>query len=159
MFILTLHHLAPCRLVKKQLAFMLARQRIPIDVEDEELQAIANNASLSAHFQSLARELQITEPKVPEDIYKSHLQDSLRVPVKLDTARQNLASVFVNAFVNVGFCADKLMNVGQTGGETGGDESNSWIYKTKDAGLISAVASIGALNLWNVDQGLADLDR
>lgn len=139
---------------------MLARQRIPIDVADEELQAIANNASLSSHFQSLAKELQITEPKVPEDIYKSHLQDSLRVPVKLDTARQNLASVFVNAFVNVGFCADKLMNVGQSADAGGGsDESSSWIYKTKDAGLISAVASIGALNLWNVDQGLADLDR
>ncbi len=135
---------------------MLARQRIPIDVEDEELQAIANNASLSSHFQSFAKELQITEPKVPEDIYKSHLQDSLRVPVKLDTARQNLASIFVNAFVNVGFCSDKLMNVGATATD---DESSSWIYKTKDAGLISAVASIGALNLWNVDQGLADLDR
>lgn len=135
---------------------MLARQRIPVDVEDDELQAIANNASLSSHFQTLARELQITEPKVPEDIYKSHLQDSLRVPVKLDTARQNLASVFVNAFVNAAFCSDKLMNVGTEGS---GDESTSWIYKTKDAGLISAVASIGVLNLWNVDQGLADLDR
>lgn len=143
---------------------MLARQRISVDVEDEELQAIANNASLSTHFQALAKELQIAEPKVPEDIYKSHLQDSLRVPVKLDTARQNLASVFVNAFVNVAFCQDKLMNVGAVSAYASGeganpDESTSWIYKTKDAGLISAVASIGALNLWNVDQGLADLDR
>lgn len=138
---------------------MLARQRIPVDVEDEELQAIANNTSLSTHFQALAKELQIEEPKVPEDIYKSHLQDSLRVPVKLDTARQNLASVFVNAFVNVAFCQDKLMNVGSNNSDASADESTSWIYKTKDAGLISAVASIGALNLWNVDQGLADLDR
>ena len=140
---------------------MLARQRISVDVEDEELQAIANNASLSTHFQALAKELQIAEPKVPEDIYKSHLQDSLRVPVKLDTARQNLASVFVNAFVNVAFCQDKLMNIGTGASGEGAnpDESTSWIYKTKDAGLISAVASIGALNLWNVDQGLADLDR
>lgn len=143
---------------------MLARQRIPVDVDgDDELQGILNNSSLSAHFQTLARELEITEPKVPEDIYKSHLQDSLRVPVKLDTARQNLASVFVNAFVNVAFCKDKLMNVGnsatEASTETSTDESSSWIYKTKDAGLISAVASIGALNLWNVDGGLADLDR
>lgn len=134
---------------------MLARQRIPIDVSNEELQNIVNNSILSKQFQNLAKELEILEPKIPEDIFKSHLQDSLRVPVKLDTARQNLASVFVNAFVNTAFCSDKLMNVGNSEGQ----ESNSWIYKTKESGLISAVASIGALNLWNVDQGLNELDK
>lgn len=143
------------RNIKKQLAFMLARQRIPIDLSNEELQNIVNNSILSKQFQNLAKELEILEPKVPEDIFKSHLQDSLRVPVKMDTARQNLASVFVNAFVNTAFCNDKLMNVGNPEGQ----ESNSWIYKTKESGLISAVASIGALNLWNVDQGLNELDK
>jgi 26S proteasome regulatory subunit N1 len=144
-----------CRNVKKQLAFMLARQRIPVDLANEELQNIVNNTILSEQFQNLAKELEIVEPKIPEDIYKSHLQDSLRVPVKMDTARQNLASIFVNAFVNTAFCKDKLMNVGYPEAQ----ESNSWIYKTKDSGLISAVASIGALNLWNVDQGLSELDK
>lgn len=134
---------------------MLARQRIPVDVACEELQNIVNNSILSKEFQNLAKELEILEPKVPEDIFKSHLQDSLRVPVKMDTARQNLASVFVNAFVNTAFCKDKLMNVGNPEAQ----ESTSWIYKTKESGLISAVASIGALNLWNVDQGLSELDK
>ena len=134
---------------------MLARQRIPVDVACEELQNVVNNSILSKEFQNLAKELEILEPKVPEDIFKSHLQDSLRVPVKMDTARQNLASVFVNAFVNTAFCKDKLMNVGNPEAQ----ESTSWIYKTKDSGLISAVASIGALNLWNVDQGLSELDK
>ena len=134
---------------------MLARQRIPVDLANDELQNIVNNSILSKQFQNLAKELEILEPKVPEDIYKSHLQDSLRVPVKMDTARQNLASVFVNAFVNIAFCKDKLMNVGNSEAQ----ESNSWIYKTKESGLISAVASIGALNLWNVDQGLSELDK
>lgn len=134
---------------------MLARQRIPVDLANEELQSIVNNTILSKQFQNLAKELEILEPKIPEDIYKSHLQDSLRVPVKMDTARQNLASIFVNAFVNTAFCKDKLMNVGNPEAQ----ESGSWIYKTKDSGLISAVASIGALNLWNVDQGLSELDK
>lgn len=134
---------------------MLARQRIPVDVANEELQNIVNNSILSKQFQNLAKELEILEPKIPEDIYKSHLQDSLRVPVKMDTARQNLASVFVNAFVNTAFCNDKLMNAGNPEAQ----ESTSWIYKTKESGLISAVASIGALNLWNVDQGLSELDK
>ena len=134
---------------------MLARQRIPVDLANDELQNIVNNTILSKQFQNLAKELEIMEPKIPEDIYKSHLQDSLRVPVKMDTARQNLASIFVNAFVNTAFCKDKLMNVGSTEAQ----ESSSWIYKTKESGLISAVASIGALNLWNVDQGLSELDK
>ena len=51
---------------------MLARQRIPIDVSNEELQNIVNNSILSKQFQNLAKELEILEPKVPEDIYKSH---------------------------------------------------------------------------------------
>jgi 26S proteasome regulatory subunit N1 len=42
----------------------------------------------------------------------------------VDSARQNLASTFVNAFVNVGFCKDKLMS----------DSTSNWLYKNKDHG-------------------------
>ena len=48
------------------------------------------------------------------------------VSATVDSARQNLASTFVNAFVNIGFGTDKLM--------TGAEEGNSWIYKNKDHG-------------------------
>lgn len=43
---------------------------------------------------------------------------------QVDSARQNLASSFVNGFVNSGFGSDKLMT----------EEGNKWIYKNKEAG-------------------------
>ena len=47
----------------------------------------------------------------------------------VDSARGNLASTFVNAFVNAGFGNDKLM--------VEAEEGNSWIYKNKDHGTSS----------------------
>lgn len=56
------------------MAFQLARQQINLEVEDSELADCINNTHLSKHFIALARELDVLEPKVPEDIYKSHLE-------------------------------------------------------------------------------------
>ena len=44
--------------------------------------------------------------------------------VALDSARQNLASSFVNSFVNAAFGADKLLT----------EDGNKWIYKNKEHG-------------------------
>lgn len=148
----------PEPVIQKQLAYLLARQRVtPIGKDkepSEELKNILNNTFLTDHYQSLGKDLEIEAPKTPEDIYKSHLQDTLRVSVA-PSPRQNLASAFVNAFVNAGFGTDKLV----TCAEIEADESKSWIYKTKDHGVLSTVASIGLINLWNADSGLGKLDR
>lgn len=61
--------------MQKQIAFLLARQQIPIQIEDEEIQEILNNTNLTKHFIALAKELDVIEPKTPEDIYKSHLEN------------------------------------------------------------------------------------
>ncbi len=42
----------------------------------------------------------------------------------MDSARQNLASSFVNGFVNAGFGQDKLLM----------EDGNKWIYKNKEHG-------------------------
>ena len=146
--------------VLKQLAFILARHRYIVNfaecikspvVDPEELQRVASHDILAAQFKALAQELDVVEPKTPEEIFKTHLEETRRgAGTVLDSAKQNLASSFVNAFVNVGFCADKLM--------TGADDNN-WLYKNKDLGMMSTVASLGALMLWDVDEGLAKTDR
>ena len=63
-------------------------------------------------------------------VYKSHLTEG-RAPAgpAVDSARQNLASTFVNAFVNAGFGQDKLMTVVPEG--DGGSENVHWIFKNK----------------------------
>jgi hypothetical protein len=67
--------------LKKQLAFLLARQQIYIEVEDASLADCLNNTHLSEHFISLARELDVLEPKTPEDIYKSHLENISKLTI------------------------------------------------------------------------------
>ncbi|KAG0003047.1 proteasome regulatory particle base subunit [Entomortierella chlamydospora] len=139
-------------LTKKQLAFMLARQQINVETEDEDLQNCLNNTYLTNHFINLARELDLMEPKTPEDIYKSHLEHKRSAAAaQVDSARQNLASTYVNAFVNAGFGVDKLMLTE--------DETGSWIYKNKEHGMLGASASLGMIMLWDVDMGLNQIDK
>ena len=143
--------------LKKQMAFLIARQQIVLDLptETEEEQEIAeclNNTKLPEHFKALAKELNILDPKTTEDIYKSHLESN-RVAglTNLDSARHNLAAGFVNAFVNAGFGNDKMMMVEE--------EKSSWVWKTKEEGMMSTVASLGTLMLWDVETGLDKVDK
>ena len=143
--------------LKKQMAFLIARQQIVLDLptETEEEQEIAeclNNTKMPEHFKALAKELNILDPKTTEDIYKSHLESN-RVAglTNLDSARHNLAAGFVNAFVNAGFGNDKMMMVEE--------EKSSWVWKTKEEGMMSTVASLGTLMLWDVELGLDKIDK
>lgn len=142
--------------VRKQLAFLLARQQIFWEIDEtkvqdiEELKEIMNNSRLSQNFLNLARELDIMEPKIPEDIYKSHLETT-RSYQSVDSARQNLAASFVNGFVNAGFGKDKLMSDDK--------EANVWIHKNKDHGIMSTTATLGLLSLWDVESGLTQIDK
>ncbi|CAK9828432.1 26S proteasome non-ATPase regulatory subunit 2 [Anthophora retusa] len=142
--------------VQKQLAFMLGRQQIFLELpestpEYDDLVEIMSNSLLNYHFLNLARELDIMEPKTPEDVYKSHLENS-RSPFgggQVDSARQNLAASFVNGFVNAAFGQDKLLI----------EDGNKWLYKNKEHGMLSATASLGLVLLWDVDGGLTPIDK
>ncbi|KAL6067324.1 26S proteasome non-ATPase regulatory subunit 2 [Balamuthia mandrillaris] len=137
--------------VKKQLAFILARQGVfTIEEDDETLSELINNSRLNDQFLTLARDLEVLEPKTPEDIFKTHLSETRStLGTNVDSARQNLASTFVNGFVNCAFGTDKLMT----------DEESKWIYKNKEHGMISAAASLGMILLWDVDGGLTQIDK
>lgn len=142
--------------IQKQLAFMLGRQQIFLELpestpEYDDLVEIMSNSLLNYHFLNLARELDIMEPKTPEDVYKSHLENS-RSPFgggQVDSARQNLAASFVNGFVNAAFGQDKLLV----------EDGNKWLYKNKEHGMLSATASLGLVLLWDVDGGLTPIDK
>lgn len=38
-------------------------------------------------------------------------------------------------------------------------EGNAWLYKNKDHGMMSAAASLGTILLWNVEEGLTQIDK
>lgn len=150
-------HSTKDKALKRQLAFMVARQGIWLDLDDEveedpDLGDCLNNTRLPDYFKSLAKELNILDPKSTEDIYKSHLESSRTAGLtNIDSARHNLASAFVNAFVNAGFGNDKMML-------TEGDKT-SWVWKTKDEGMMSTAASLGLLMQWDVEMGLDKIDK
>lgn len=142
--------------IQKQMSFMIGRQQIFLmdDIENQDLLEIISNTQLNTHFLQLARELDIMEPKTPDDIYKTHLENPSRPPFgtggAVDSARANLASSFVNGFVNAAFGKDKILLC---------EEGNKWLYKNKDHGMLSATASLGLILLWDVDGGLAQIDK
>lgn len=151
-------------LEKKQLGYLLARQGVNINLEEgtgavedeairEILREIISNSKLSEHFLSLARDLDVMEPKTPEDVYKTHLTDRAPSGSAVDSAKQNLASTFVNAFVNAAFGKDKLVTVEQEQDQT------HWVHKNKDHGKISATASLGLITMWDVEGGLPQIDK
>ncbi|KAJ4548511.1 proteasome regulatory particle base subunit [Exophiala dermatitidis] len=142
--------------LKKQLAFLIARQRISLDVpsetkDEQEIAECLGNTQLPNHFKTLAKELNILEPKTPEDIYKTHLESGRASSAVADSAKHNLASAFVNAFVNAGFGTDKLMLVE--------GEQRPWVWKTKDDGMMSTTASLGMLKQWDVEGSLDTIDQ
>lgn len=145
-------------LVHKQLAMILGQHRVfsyedeEDEDDDEEVNALRYNSTMWEHFQTLARELNVEEVKTPEDVYKSHLSETgslRREAAQVESARQNLASTFVNAFVNAGFQKDALMTV----------EGAKWLFKNKDHGMLSAAASLGMILMWNVDEGMSQIDK
>lgn len=143
----------------KQMALICSRHSVHLEFTQEEviryphmdlnqLSSLSSGEHLSSIFLKLAKDLDVEEPKLPEDIYKTHLEEKRNTNV-WDSAKQNLSSSFVNAFVNAGFCKDKLMTV----------NSSLWIFKNKDYGLMSATASMGLLLMWNIDEGLSQIDK
>eukprot|EP00040_Diaphanoeca_grandis_P034210 m.211071 g.211071 ORF g.211071 m.211071 type:complete len:905 (-) comp33103_c0_seq1:362-3076(-) len=157
--------------VRRQLAFMLARQGVVLDLdelvedntnpqavllEEDELEreflvGLMSNQRLNENFLALGRELDILEPKTPEDVYKTHLDPAGRQTAKLDSAKANLASTFVNAFVNCGFGKDKLIT-------QQAQSKTSWINRNKERGQFSAAASLGMILMWDVSGGLQKID-
>lgn len=143
-------------LIRKQLGFILSQKNSSIKIEgvSEEVQECISNVKLHDYYDYLVRELNLLDPRVPEDVYKSHLENSkfgLGTSGSIDSAKQNLAGAFVNAFLNLGYCNDKLIET---------EEYNkSWIYKTKGSGMISTTASLGSIYQWNINEGLQTLDK
>ncbi|CAN7109042.1 unnamed protein product [Brassica rapa subsp. narinosa] len=151
---------------KKQFCYMISRHGITVELDSEMvadkddrdmLQDIVNNTKLSEGYLTLARDIEVMEAKTPEDIYKAHLLDGRASSgPSVDSARQNLAATFVNAFVNAGFGQDKLMTVPS---DAASGTAGNWLFKNKEHGKTSAAASLGMILLWDVDAGLTQLDK
>lgn len=152
--ILEVFSLADNPIIKNQLGFIMASQKLVLEefLDDEDLMEIIGNSKLHESYLNLARDLDVLEVKSPEDVYKTHLLDDSslrRHGGNVDSAKHNLASTFVNAFVNCGFSSDALLT----------PESSQWVFKNKEMGKLSAVASLGLIYLWDLENGFSVADK
>jgi 26S proteasome regulatory subunit N1 len=135
---------------QKQLCFILSKQRIYLtDEMPPELQMIMSNLKLSDYYKNLATELDVIEAKTPEDVLKSHLEEKRADSKKIDSYKMNMAYSMVSAFVNAGFGTEKLLSV----------KDSNWLERNKEEGLISLLAGLGLVNLWDIDSGPNQLEK
>ncbi|KAF8215042.1 hypothetical protein K438DRAFT_1901960 [Mycena galopus ATCC 62051] len=118
-----------------------------IDMEEEfpeDLQEYLSNTRMSTRFRDFDKELGITDPKSLEDVM---------VTEHIGKCRFRLweSGGFMNTFVNAGFSNDKLM--------VEAEEGNSWVYKNKEHGMLSATVLLGLSLLWDTNLGLSHVDK
>ena len=136
--------------LRQQMSLMLAKHHFKYETGDEMEDSLNRNERLKQYFDSLARELDTVAPKTPEDIYKSHLSETASLALRneddsgaqIQSAKGNLASSFVNGFVNCCYGTDTLMT----------PDDSEWIGRNKEDYKLSAAASLGLLHMWNPDE-------
>ena len=134
-------------LLKKQLAFALGRQRLVVQTGDAELTETMSNSKLSDFYLKLVKDLDVEKPRHPDDIYKLHLEKT-GGKTSLESLQHNIAMTYTNAFVNVASTKDSLMSL-----------KDPWVNNVRKEGLMAAVASLGMINLWNIDESTAALSE
>lgn len=78
---------------------------------------------LTEFYMKLAKELEVLDPKSPEQVYKQHLEEKNKAADSFDSAKENLANTYVNAFVNCGTKKDALMIKDPK------EDKDPWIFK------------------------------
>ncbi|KAJ4456298.1 putative 26S proteasome non-ATPase regulatory subunit 2 [Paratrimastix pyriformis] len=141
---------------QKKQCVLLLRGEVRLEELPPDLADLANNVKLADYFAMMAKSLDVTETKTPEDVYKSHLVDkdahAVTAPpgaARVDSAKENLAASFVSAFVNCAHGQDTLID----------QQGINWVYRNKDSGQTSATAALGAIHLWDVNGGSNLVDK
>ena len=140
-------------LMQKQLAFILASQRIWIEDNEisnnPELQSIISNLKLSDYFKRLGRDMDVVEPKHPEEVFKSHLEETKGSDAKLDSYKLNMAASIASSFINAGFGTESLLS----------KKDSDWFSRNKDEGVLNLLAGLGLINMWDIECGPNELEK
>lgn len=134
-----------------QCCFLLARNNCSyvFEAEDEKLNEILHNKYILEYYFLLAKNLDVAGVKAPKQVYKKHLEDSKGNEKLPESALDNLADTFVNAFVNLAFQKDSLI----------ADQGDEWVFKNKERNKMIAVGSLGLIFLWDTEKSMEYLDK
>lgn len=133
-----------------QMAFQLGRSQKYLEAESvkEDLKEIIFNRKASDFYKQLTRSIDIVQPKTPEEIFKSHLEDKKSDSV-IESSKLNMSISLVNGLINAGFGTESLLS----------NRDDDWLSKNKEEGIICALASLGLVSLWDVDSGPNELEK
>ena len=133
-----------------QLGFILAQEGIFLNIEkssikvDNKVIEIMRNFKLTEYFKVLAKTLELLEPKHPEDVFKSHLEDKkTQNKKKLESYKINMAYSIASSFINAGFGTEVLLS----------KKDSDWIFKNKEEGIQCLIAGMGLVNIWDYLEG------
>lgn len=137
--------------MQKQLAFILGKEKIYIENEgmSEDLQAIMSNLKLTEYYKKLAGALEVTEPKHPEEMFKSHLEEKKSADAKIDSYKINMATSIASSFINAGHGSESLLS----------NKDKDWLNRNKEEGLLALLAGLGLVNLWDIEVGPNELEK
>jgi 26S proteasome regulatory subunit N1 len=139
-------------LVRKQLAFLLARQLTVFEDEfSQELTDIATNVDLCKRFSAVAAHLRLDSPRTPDDVLQ--LQQTLgprQPPNRPNKTYTAIAKSYVNGFANAALKKDHYYMA-----ERGMDA----LARNDRMALAVAVASLGMVNLWEIENFPMTMDR
>lgn len=135
-------------IILKQLCFMIARQRFPYIMRNEELNNIIGNSKLSEYYKMVAKDLQVLEPKTIEQVIKSKYEETSG-PGTIETSKKLISEALINAFVNFGFGTDSILATGAA----------RWFPRNKEIGKFISAASLGLIHMWEGDEGMNIIDK
>jgi len=133
-----------------QMAFQLGRSQkyIESDSLKDEIKEIIFNRKLSDFYKQLTRSIDIVQPKTPEEVFKSHLEDK-KQEFKLESSKINMSISLANGLINAAFGTEALLS----------NRQDDWLAKNKEEGVVCALASLGLVCLWDVDSGPNELEK
>ena len=137
-------------ITQKQLAFILSTEGLFLDDDDVskkmdgEVLEILRNYKQNDYYKFLAKSLELMEPKHPEDVFKSHLEDKKgNKNKKIESSKTNMAYSIASAFINAGFGTEVLLS----------KKDSDWIFKNKEQGIQCLIGGIGLINIWDYLEG------
>lgn len=139
--------------LRKQLAFIVARQRRFYDLSDdsgelpEDIADEVRNTRLSGYFSYLAKELNLQKFKTPHEVLRSP-GDTGVFKAHGERSKMTLATIFVRGLVNAGYS-----NFAEDFEETAVSTSRS-----RPANVSALHTSLGLGYLWNYHAGLQEIE-
>lgn len=172
----------PTETEKKQMALILGRHRSHISLGEEALDALVGNTRLSETYRGVARKMDLSRFKSPEEVIggisatrknRAAANDPFAALFggnnnnrngEAESAKGNLANSIVNAFVNAAHdCDAYMLNPSASTSSSSAASSSSagmaeWLARNRGAGLTMASASLGLVSMWNCDEALNRID-